>query len=447
MYRILIVDDNPLIRMGMKNMIQWGLFYATLAGEAENGEHALQLVKELEPDLIITDIRMPGKGGLYLLDQIQKNYPEINTIVISAYDEFQYAKEALKAGSIDYILKPIDPEELNKAIKKAFNNKSSGIAETAEMIRSSRYDVIMALKPERNYNISDLSELEGIKMGKMEDLFFILCSEQNAHSIERLLSRRLKGCFLLGRQNTERGESPESLWRKAVYDAAGQILRKSHKQFHSYHGDCLNQEKIALYCTTGNARSLKEMFHGLIASALSEEKLEIGGFIKKISSFLQILMSIDQKTFTELRKLLDKVECHERRLVYFSLDELVYNIDEMIDRICQEYSRILGNKKDLVARVKDMVRKNYNYNISLHEIAQLFFVTPSYLSRLFKQETGTNLNNYITMIRMEKAKQLLEETDEKVNDIARMVGYQAPNYFARVFKKCNGYAPSDKRLK
>ncbi|MBC7959294.1 MAG: response regulator, partial [Vallitaleaceae bacterium] len=121
MYKILIVDDNPLIRMGLMNMIQWDRFNARLCGEADNGSKAMEMVEKHQPNLVITDIKMPQKDGLYLLNEISQNYPHISTIVVSAYDEFEYAKQAICSGSLNYILKPIKAKELNDTIKKAYD--------------------------------------------------------------------------------------------------------------------------------------------------------------------------------------------------------------------------------------------------------------------------------------------------------------------------------------
>lgn len=119
MLKILIVDDNPLIRGGLGNMIEWEKLGAEPAGTAENGEEALLLCEKNQPDIVITDIRMPRKDGMELLSALQERYPGIQTIVVSAYDSFAYAKHAMTAGSINYILKPVDPVELNETISKA----------------------------------------------------------------------------------------------------------------------------------------------------------------------------------------------------------------------------------------------------------------------------------------------------------------------------------------
>jgi AraC-like DNA-binding protein len=264
-------------------------------------------------------------------------------------------------------------------------------------------------------------------------------------SLEKLLAKHLEGEFLLGRHKINRTDTTEELWHKVVRDAASQIICKPHEAYHLYPGEVLDEDKITLYCTTGNSFCVKEMFRGLLAKLLSGEKPGLAEIIIQINAFLQILMSIDKKTFAEVKKLMDKVESQEYALPYYTLDEISRDVDALIDLICQEYNRLRGNKQDLVLRVQDMVKKNYQNDITLNEIAALFYVTPSYLSRLFKQEAGINLNNYITMVRMEKAKQLLSQTNEKVNDIARMVGYPEANYFTRVFKKYTGYAPNERR--
>ena len=119
MYRVLIVDDNPLIRMGLNNMIPWTELNLGLSGSAGDGDSAIAKWQEYNPDIVITDIRMPGKDGLFLMDYIRKRNENVQVIVISAYDEFEYAKEAIRFRSLNYILKPIDKKELISTLKKA----------------------------------------------------------------------------------------------------------------------------------------------------------------------------------------------------------------------------------------------------------------------------------------------------------------------------------------
>lgn len=119
MYQVLIVDDNPLIRMGLSNMIPWTELNLELAGCAGDGDSAVLSWKEKRPDIVITDIEMPGKDGVFFMDYIRQKSDKTQIIVISAFDEFEYAKEAIRFGSLNYILKPIDKKELIATLKKA----------------------------------------------------------------------------------------------------------------------------------------------------------------------------------------------------------------------------------------------------------------------------------------------------------------------------------------
>lgn len=121
MYGILIADDNSLVRMALVNMIEWGRHGAELVATAHDGEEALRLCEEYHPHIVITDIRMPVKDGLYLMKHLHSDYPEIQIIAISAHGIFEYAKQAMQAGCLNYILKPISSEELNESIQTAIS--------------------------------------------------------------------------------------------------------------------------------------------------------------------------------------------------------------------------------------------------------------------------------------------------------------------------------------
>jgi len=119
MYKVLIVEDNPLIRKGIIKMLDWSSFDGELIAEVNNGREALDCIRKNQIDLVITDIQMPDVNGLELIKILSDDY-DIDVIVISAYDNFSYAKQAIVGGCINYILKPISPVELNAAVQKAY---------------------------------------------------------------------------------------------------------------------------------------------------------------------------------------------------------------------------------------------------------------------------------------------------------------------------------------
>lgn len=126
MYKIIIVDDEPLIRRGLREKIDWNSLDFEIIGEAANGLDALKLVKSLDPDVIITDMKMPVMDGIKLLESIKKDNCKAKVIVISAYSSFNYTHAAVKCGAFDYILKPIDGNELTEVLLRAKSSLESG---------------------------------------------------------------------------------------------------------------------------------------------------------------------------------------------------------------------------------------------------------------------------------------------------------------------------------
>lgn len=131
MINVLIVDDESWTRDIIRAFGEWQELGMHIIGEAEDGKEALRLTEELQPQIVITDMRMPGLDGVQLLQQLNERHSQILTIVISGYDDFEYAKHALRNKAIDYLLKPVDPKELNAAL---LNCKK--ILETALIERS-----------------------------------------------------------------------------------------------------------------------------------------------------------------------------------------------------------------------------------------------------------------------------------------------------------------------
>ncbi|SCY94894.1 two-component system, response regulator YesN [Paenibacillus polysaccharolyticus] len=117
-YRVLLVDDEPWNRDILRNLGEWDELGLVVCGEAEDGEQAIQMVKTLQPHLIITDMRMPGSDGVELMQTLSSQYPEIKVVVVSGYDDFNYAKHALRYRAADYLLKPVNPDELNATLAK-----------------------------------------------------------------------------------------------------------------------------------------------------------------------------------------------------------------------------------------------------------------------------------------------------------------------------------------
>ena len=134
LYKVLLVDDEPWNRDILRNLGQWDELDMVVCGEAEDGQQAMRMVKELQPHLVITDMRMPGSDGVALMQTLNKGFPEIKVVVVSGYDDFNYAKHALRYRAADYLLKPVNPDELNATLAKCAREleKSTTSPETWE---------------------------------------------------------------------------------------------------------------------------------------------------------------------------------------------------------------------------------------------------------------------------------------------------------------------------
>lgn len=450
MFRIVIADDNTLIRMGIKSMIDWKGLNAQLVGEAKNGEEAYEILKREHPDLLITDIRMPGKDGLFLLEKIRSDFPETETIVISAYDEFNYVKQALQSGSINYILKPIDPAELRKSLIQAYSRKMKGNDFEEIEVEPDKEKIVFCLKTKAPITLeqllSTLNGFENINISEKQKLYCIISDDTQAQwngIYEKLL--KLEGDKLIGRTKVKTHGSLSEAWNAARDMAGNSILNKKDCLLHLEISKPMHvsDDELRLLCKSGSGEKVKQYFQTLFEESLKQAKDSYEGFVKPIVQFLRLLMQFEEEKYQSIKDILDQIESDE--LLFFTLSEIYDVISNVISEICEANKRISGSKQDLALKAKKIIDTHYGENISLTYLADLFNVSQPYLSKIFKQEIGININSYITQVRMEKAKYLLEATDKKIFEIAQLVGYEEQNYFTKVYKKHMGVSPSDYR--
>lgn len=359
MYKILIADDNPLIRMGLVNMIQWESLPLVLAGTAENGQQALELCENVEPDILITDIEMPKKDGLYLMNELQRQNPSMQIIVVSAYDDFAYAKEAMKAGSLNYILKPVNPEELMETIKRAVAILEAG-----------------------------------------ED---------------------------------KEGESKWERFRYGGYTGAAEFPYKDM------------QECMKIYYSSAQSRKLSGVLAARlqICDAGAPEILEENQ--KTVKEYLKILMTFSPVFFDKIRAVLDSVEGESTEPYFDSCEELLEQIEGIVDEMCQAIAEEDDNGKKIAYALKRVIDHNYQTEISLESLAEIFNYTPAYISKVFKKEIGCNLTRYVNDIRIQAAEEQLLHSNKKIMRIAEDVGFRDYIYFTKQFKKYTGLTPGSFR--
>jgi len=362
--KILVVDDEPIVREGLVKSVNWEFLGIEVVKDAKDGKEALKIFSESQPDIVLTDIRMPYIDGLELTKEIKKLDPFAVVILLSAYDEFMYAQQAVKLGAFDYILKPIDIDILMKTIKDAIDKRK-------ELI-------------EKNINNMPFLNKKDLKFFKAEHYKYPL-------ELEEELSKAIK-----------RGESELSL----------NIFNKIWDEFNDedYSLDFIKRWGIELIA--------------LITRSIIEIGENADVLFKETDPWLQI------SSFTN------------KNDVYIWMKNL-------IEIICEYVAISKGSKnKKLIEQTLQIINIKYcDKDISLNSIAEMLYVTPNYLSTLFKIEMGITFSDYLLEFRVTKAKELLEDIKVKIYEVAEAVGYSDPHYFSKIFKNVTGFTPKEYREK
>lgn len=177
-YRVILVDDEPIILRSLKVAIPWDELNLEIAGEARNGEEALRLVRELSPHMIISDIRMPGLDGISLMKEVMAENPKRLFIFISGYGEFEYAREALREGAFDYLLKPIDHDELIQMILRAIKTlekqmENDKLLHSVQMLSMLARERMFAELIEGNHSESHLRHMKWLENSELQEDYMV----------------------------------------------------------------------------------------------------------------------------------------------------------------------------------------------------------------------------------------------------------------------------------
>lgn len=505
MYRILIVDDKLIIRKGLIKMIKWGALNAELVGEAENGKMAVEMIENLKPNIVVTDNRMPIYDGTYVLKAISKIYPEIKTIVISGYSDYEYMQQAVKSGSVDYILKPVDPRELNASLERACKlleiKKSSNIKFDDEKAVS---EYLLGLIRGTGFNeksfSTDLVFLRNdqtyccvvIFMGKVGDvtindirsalknitgfagIFFAddgmeklaVFTQKDSRdcdifeaaiykSICRVLSEKTEiaekvyvsiGKVCRGPQGvSESYDTALRICDYAILDSVNYPIRYSdtvkRKNFNFAMGEF--EERLILNVTSGNTVQVDFLLQRIIDRFLNEKEVAMDSIKLFFSNLCYLLLKLDDSMVDEIQVFTQNLNTPGFLIKFRNINNIKHVILNLYALTTKKYAERHGGRNSMVLKVKEFINLNYAYEIGLEETSILFHVNMSYLSTAFKKETGENINEYITKKRIQSAENILTTENVRLPELAKMVGYHDYTYFQKVFKKITGKTPRE----
>ncbi len=406
MDKMLIVDDEYIVRMGISETIEWNNYDIEIVGTAVNGLDALNKIEELKPDIIISDIKMPQMDGIQLAGALyDKNYDGI-IIILSGYDDFEYAKGTLEKGVFKYLLKPIDNEELIGVVLKA----KEKLAKRRKMdMFLSDFDVGMP--------IIKNSVVDSIFHGSKIDAEFI--KKMQLYDIPIIENGIVIYCKV---NNSTAGNEFES--DKNIRDSLEIIkngvlsILKNHRVFYSS-----NDKRICFACEYSEVETLEK----LLTYMLRE-------YEKQCSVVISIGISAIFDSIHHITKAFGAAK--------FMATNRLYSINSIyVEQGDSENTKMY--KKHIVDALQYIAEHYQDNQLKIKTVADYLFVSESYLMHLFKKELGKTFNACLTEYRLMMAKRLLLEQEYKVYEITEMVGYLDMKYFGQVFRKYEGCTPSE----
>lgn len=397
MLKVLIADDERIIREGLSGAIDWASLGLTLVGAARDGREALLLAQTAEPDICLVDIMMPGLNGLEFIEALRQIRPNIRFIIISGYDEFDYAQRAIKLKIFDYLLKPIDEAELERVLRSAIHSIENASSETTRI--SMMKDQLENVRPEAQKKFI-LDCIEG-KCSELDTERFEALYNMRFPKRIGVLLLRLRDCIYLWE---EKDRLSNDVLSQKIKQCAAEVLSSQCELLMAV----INEEDGGVIVVMGLAEGasldrLRDLLEEQIAKRLRCRAHILGGVTKGGVHSLE-------------------------------------NVFSAIRLSARENDRCIP----VVRNVKRYIDEHYTEkDLTLNHIAKKFNVSTGHISRLLKQELGVTYSEYLEGRRIDRAISLLMEDGGKIYEIAEWVGYGSQHYFCAAFKKAVGMSPSE----
>lgn len=500
--RIVVIEDEIRIREGLSRLVGKLDPDYEVVGEAENGKEGLKLIQETMPDVIFTDIRMPEMDGLEMLAAAYKSGCKAKSIILTAYSEFDYAKQAIRLGVREYLLKPLVVKDISETlhrveeelkqskkeivfedVEQIFNGILTGTLpadEKSKQLLERRFDIpenstynvvccYLGNKYETYQNIAErelarlFAQKKGLeylilKAAKEQMLFVVVYGNQDSKELRRWMQywfldnseKSWQGAvgFISDKPLEALKEGVEILlkymeWNISLGDEV-MITYPEITELHTipciYPLDIENQMRLSV-CARDKEKIQKNIKD--FCAYFKNGSLYLPREIKECYvRFFWAFINIGKETGILNYKELEQQKLLEQIMGAKTSYEL-YQVGEFLElRLAQSQEEITHLT---VKRAQNLIQEFYQNGITLEEISAKLGITPEYLGTKFHQEMGMTFSAYMKKVRITKAKELLIGTSLKLYEIAEKVGYSDPKYFSRVFKETTGMLPAEYR--
>ena len=519
-YKVFFVEDEIITREGIRDNVDWRASGFEFCGEATDGEMALPLLRTAQPDVLITDIKMPFMDGLQLSKIVRERMPWVKIIILSGHDEFEYAQKAISLGVTDYLLKPVTVQKLQAVLKKLTTQleqerkEQENLKRLQEQLEDNR--AVLREKLLFKLVVGAVSPAEAVEKGQMLGLDLIARhylvvilklelgdrTEQYDHDEHQQIQQELTGLaeknpdvFVLKRDWGDiilimKGITPEYLEEERDLLLEEVRLAAAKTRYQLTIGVGPTKERIADICQSfvdalvhiqnplnGSDIALNQFIER--RELLKLDKTAVGNYLRCgakdefddfFNAYLRPLSEtalrstlIKNYIFVDLilatAKLVNELGGEIDRVIpeMNSIETILTSV-KSVEQLREEAYKIIsiglayrdsrpnGQHSGLIRHAKEYIEQHYaDPQLSLNEVAAQANLSASHFSAVFSQETHQTFKEYLTWMRITKAKELLRMTTLRSADIAYQVGYNDPHYFSSVFKRNTGLSPIEFR--
>ena len=457
MYRVVLIDDERFVLASLEGRIEWQEHGFSVVGKAMDAVEGMALIRKERPDVVFTDIKMPGMNGLEMIRELVDEFPQTKFVILSGYNEFQYAKQAMEYGVLGFCVKPFDEEEIYGILERARHQ--------LEARQAGGGTQPMTLRLGTELSAGELDRFLG-QYGFLPDStrLIVLCGKETElplpgrfpHiELEDPPSRRgylvaaesmesLKPFFPAGRQiGVSRPFTRSGDFSVACKEATLAYFQKfiNKKPCNAFVGSAAAEQSVSLtrelqsryYCR--DLAGAHEIFAQL-ESLFSSGTLTIRSAHRLYQAMLFIFADggRDCETYEQL--------CER----YDSVEDMLHAIEHsLIAGIAGTHA--MPERRSAIDNILCYVNEHYfDYGLSMQVLSEKFDLNANYISQLFRKSPAESFTKYLTAVRMEHAKDMLEKSEDSIKSVGEKVGYADYFYFAKVFKKTVHQTPGEYRL-
>ena len=464
--KLVIVDDEPILLQGLVKTYNWNEMGFEVAGQAQSGEQAIEVIKKVKPHVVLTDIRMKQVSGLMVMEEIQKTELDPVFIVLSAYRDFKYAQQACDLGAYAYLLKPIEEDKLQETMQGAYQTcmeklESEERYESWEnMIRkdsTSFLQVVVQKYLQNKISYEKVQEVFAILKDVIEegDRFIAMCVDldltykitvkrEQKSPVTASISKPYKGLDGIRRSYEEAQGLFEPICSNATNENTFPIPVKKEEK--AAKNDCEEAGLTIVNAVRKNTfKELKQAFIVLIYALPHEEELQIR-YIHKVMLQAEMMLNDTYGMTEKLQKQFRNYYSNMESLTAAQAVDVSYRI---LGEAIEEREKYAESGENKCAKEYMTVALSYigehlqEEELSIVQVATQIYLNPVYFGRVFKNTFHMTFKKYLLQQRMEKAKRLIQDGCESIGTVCEQVGISNASYFSHLFKEYTGKLPSE----